>query len=58
MQEIMTAVSTVGFPIVMCVLMYVMNDKQDVRHAEEIDKVTQALNNNTIALTKLLDKIE
>lgn len=41
----------------MCVLMYVMNDKQDVRHADEIDKVTQALNNNTIALTKLLDKI-
>lgn len=58
MQDIITAISTVGFPIVMCVLMYVMNDKQDIRHAEEIDKVTQALNNNTIALTKLLDKLE
>lgn len=57
MQDIITAVSTVGFPIVMCVLMYVMNDKQDIRHGEEIEKVTQALNNNTIALQKLLDKL-
>lgn len=57
MQDIITAISTVGFPIVMCVLMYVMNDKQDIRHAEEIEKVTQALNNNTIALQKLMDKL-
>ena len=57
MQDIMTAISTVGFPIVMCILMYVMNDKQDIRHAEETDKVTEALNNNTLALQQLLDKM-
>lgn len=57
MQDIITAISTVGFPIVMCVLMYVMNDKQDIRHAEGIEKVTQALNNNTIVLQKLMDKL-
>lgn len=58
MQDIITAVSTVGFPIVMCILMYVMNDKQDMRHAEEVSKVTEALNNNTLAIQKLIDKIE
>lgn len=58
MQDIVTAISTVGFPIVMCILMYAMNDKQDIRHAEEIEKVTNALNNNTIVMQKLVDKLD
>lgn len=58
MQDIVTAISTVGFPIVMCILMYVMNDKQDIRHAEEIEKVTNALNNNTLVMQKLVDKLD
>lgn len=55
---IMTAISTVGFPIVMtCALFWKMN-KQDDDHKEEMAKVTEALNNNTLALTRILDKID
>lgn len=58
MNEIITAISTVGFPIVMCLLMWYMNDKQDARHREETKQITEAVNNNTIALQKLIDRME
>lgn len=54
---ILTAISTVGFPIVVaCALFWKMN-KQDEDHKHEMEKVTDAINNNTIALTKLVDKL-
>ena len=51
-------VSTVGFPIAACVAMFWMVNKQNDSHKQEIDKMSEALNNNTIALTKLTDKLE
>lgn len=57
-QEIMTAISTVGFPIVACVVMYYINWKTQQMHKEEMTKVTETIHNNTIALTKLVDKLE
>lgn len=58
MNELVTAISTVGFPIVMCLLMWYMNDKQDARHREETKQITEALNNNTLAIQKLVDRME
>lgn len=57
-QEIMTAISTVGFPIVACVVMYYINWKTQQMHKEEMTKVMETIHNNTIALTKLVDKLE
>lgn len=69
MNEIFTAISTLGFPIVACIGMgwYVKyqtdNNNKEVaemrkEHKQEIDKVTQALNNNTLVIQKLIDKID
>ena len=55
---IITAISTVGFPIVVAGAMFWKMNKQDDDHKEEMQKVTEAINNNTIALTKLIDKLE
>ena len=56
-QSIITAISTVGFPIVMCgaLFWYMINQRDS--HKEEISKMTEAINNNTLALQKLLDKL-
>lgn len=65
---ILQAVTTVGFPIVCCGAMgwYVkyMSDRHSTevnklngQHNEEMKQVTQALNNNTLALQKLCDKL-
>lgn len=50
-------VSSLGFPIVCCGALFWKMVKTDEQHKEEMDKVTEALDNNTIALTKLSDKL-
>lgn len=61
-QMVITAISTVGFPIVMCGALFWKMDKQDKEHKEEINQSTEAINNNTVVLQKLMqmlsDKIE
>ena len=69
MDQIWTVIGQYAFPIVMCVLMawyvkYVQdNYRTDIadineKHKSEMDKVTEALNNNTLAIQKLTDYIE
>lgn len=67
-MEIINIIQTVGFPIAACVAMGVyvkyITDKNDAKidnlektHGEALDKITKALNNNTIALTKLAERL-
>jgi hypothetical protein len=69
MDQIWSAIGQYAFPIVACVVMgwyvkYIQdNYRKDIadistRHKEEMDKVTEALNNNTIAIQRLTDFIE
>ena len=69
MNEISQLIMSLGFPIVCCIFLgwYVKiqtdNHRNDVanmqkEHKEEISKVTEALNNNTLALQKLVDRLE
>ena len=68
-DQIWSAIGQYAFPIVACVVMgwyvkYIQdNYRTDIRiisarHKEEMDKVTEALNNNTQAIQKLTDYIE
>ena len=50
-------INNVGFPIAVAAAMFWKMNKQDDDHKEEITKVTEALNNNTIAITQLRDMI-
>ena len=67
-MEIVNLIQTVGFPIAACVAMGVyvkyITDKNDAKidnlektHGEALEKITKALNNNTIALTKLAERL-
>lgn len=67
-QDVITGISTLGFPIICCLLMmyYVKystdNHREEVtklneEHRKEMTEVTEALNNNTLALQKLCDYI-
>lgn len=66
-------ISSLGFPIVACICMAIYvkeqtkNNREDVKelnaqHSKEMnafkDEIKEALNNNTIALTKLCEKLE
>ena len=67
-QALLQAISMVGFPIVCCgvvmyFLKYVMDkNREDLNtlnamHKTEMTEMTQAINNNTLALQKLCDKL-
>ena len=50
-------IQTLGFPIAVAIAMFWQNTRLQEQHKEEMGKITEALNNNTIALTELKDKI-
>lgn len=57
MENIVSVISSVGFPIALAlILLWYIYDSNN-KHKEEIDKMSEALNNNTIAITKLLDRL-
>ena len=55
--EVLSAISSVGFPIVACIALFVNSHKQEERHLEESNKLNETINNNTIAIVKLSEKI-
>lgn len=54
-QEIITAISTVGFPIFACIFMYIENRKETDAHKEEMNNLKSSIDNNTIMLEKILE---
>ncbi len=67
-NSIMQAISTMGFPIVMCIVVcfyvkYIMDKNSEQlqmimdKHREESKEMTKAIENNTLALTRLIEKI-
>lgn len=80
MQDLITIIQTVGFPIACAVAMFLMLQSEQKAHKEESTKlnetitdmkisfndaihseqttITEAINNNTLVIQKLLDKME
>ena len=80
MQDIVTIIQTVGFPIACAIAMFLMLQNEQNAHKEESEKltetindmkltfndamhdqqnnITEAINNNTLVIQKLLDKLE
>lgn len=67
-ETVVQIVQSVGFPIAMCIAMgayvkYTEDKSREERvemqtqHAEEMDSVKTALNNNTLALQELVEKL-
>lgn len=54
---VLNAITTVGFPIVMCVILLWYIYKSQKNHKEEVMQLTEAIQNNTIVMEKILTKI-
>ena len=79
MQDFVTIIQTIGFPIACAVAMFMMLQSEQKSHREEAEKmsttitelkisfseaihdqesnITEAINNNTLVIHKLLDKL-
>lgn len=56
--EIMNMISSVGFPIVACVFLYKQNCNQITTHKEELKTMGDIIQNNTLSITKLYEKMD
>lgn len=64
MNEVLTAITTVGFPIVaFFVAVYALkyafdrSREDNLKNMETISKLADSINNNTLVLTKLVEEI-
>ena len=49
-------IGQLGFPIMVAIACFWYINKQTEQHKAEIDKMAEAVNNNTLVIQKLLDK--
>lgn len=56
-NTIIDFIQTVGFPIAACVALYYSNEKNNERHREEIDELRKAIENNTLVMSQISERI-
>lgn len=56
-DTIVSLIGSLGFPIVCCIILFWRMFKSDEAHKAEMDNLKEAINNNTLALSQLADKI-
>lgn len=56
-STITALISSVGFPIACCIYLIYSNIKTEEKHAEELEKIRQTVENNTHAMIKLCERI-
>ena len=52
-----TIISNVGFPIACVIAMFYMWNKEREAHKEETDRLAEAINNNTVVMQQVLNKL-
>ena len=58
MQDIIQAISSVGFPIVCCLIMFKQTQTANDNHKQEIEQLKKVIDKNTIQVTKMYEKID
>lgn len=58
MEDIVNIISSVGFPIAMCLLLFWKSSQQDVNYKTMIEGLTNVINDNTKINTKINDTLE
>ena len=57
MEEIVSIVSNVGFPIACVCVMFMQMEKERESHKQESEKWVEAINNNTRVMEKVIEKV-
>ena len=58
LPTIIELIGSIGFPIVMCLILLQYMDKQNEKHDKEVHELTETINNNTKILTELTTLIK
>ena len=58
LPTIVELIGSIGFPIVMCLILLQYMDRQNEKHDKEVHELTETINNNTKILTELTTLIK
>lgn len=58
LNEILSLISNVGFPVAVCIALFGYMEKQNERHENETDKLNETVHSNTKVLTELCTLIK
>lgn len=50
-------IGTLGFPIAVCLICFWYINKREEQHKEEVTQLAAAINNNTLVMQKLVNKL-
>lgn len=56
-NSIVSVISTVGFPIAVCLILFFYIYKRQEKTDDTIAKLTETINNNTAVMQRLIDKL-
>ena len=56
-NEIVQLISNIGFTIGVCIICFWYINKKDTEHHDEVDKLREAIINNTQVMEKLIAKL-
>lgn len=56
-NAITTLITSVGFPIVVCLICFWYIKNMTETHKDEVIQLTEAIQNNTLVMQKLVDKM-
>lgn len=56
-NDFVSIISSVGFPIACCIYLIYVNNKNEEKHAEEVEKLRITVENNTKVMNKLCMKL-
>lgn len=57
-SSITQLISTIGFPIAMCIYLLIYIKSFDEKYCEKLDSMAKAIENNTLVMTKLMSMID
>ena len=57
-SKISEIIVNLGFPIVVALASMWYIDRQQEAHKQEVSKLSEAINNNTLVMQQLIDKLE
>lgn len=57
-EPLLTLIGNYAFPIVACVFLWIKMEKDRDQRREEMGRMTEALNNNTLVIQRLADRLE
>ena len=57
-ETVVSIISQIGFPIAVCLICFWYINSIQKQHKEEMDKMSEAIANNTLVMQKLVDKLD